>query len=331
MGVSKLAPKLFLAAAGAVGTCCVLKILYARTYKPKQPKGYKKQQPLSDQSSNPPRSPSTDCTRDAFREKKIPTDLDYVVIGTGMGSLYCAALLAKAGKKCLLIEQHYVAGGCTHSFEDHGYEFDTGLHYVGRMEKYKMLLDLVSTNVKVDWAKMGCEEDGYCYDEIKLGDDKPYKIRAGEEAFVSDLIEEFPDEAEAVREYVRLCKRVNKKADMYFYGKLFSPWIQYLLNKLVNKEYFEFASKSTWDVVCQLTSNKRLRGILCGQFGDYGLKPQDSSFLIQAGITAHYLGGAFYPIGGSQMISKALIPTIEAAGGRVLVSCRVKTIDVDGR
>ena len=31
----------------------------------------------------------------------------------------------------------------------------------------------------------------------------------------------------------------------------------------------------------ELTGEKRLRAILCGQFGDYGLKPQDSSFLIQ--------------------------------------------------
>jgi all-trans-retinol 13,14-reductase len=56
-------------------------------------------------------------------------------LGTGIGSLYCAGLLAKAGKTCVLLEQHYVAGGCTHAFHDGGFEFDTGLHYVGRMEK----------------------------------------------------------------------------------------------------------------------------------------------------------------------------------------------------
>jgi phytoene dehydrogenase-like protein len=25
-----------------------------------------------------------------------------------------------------VLEQHYIAGGCTHAFEDKGYEFDTG-------------------------------------------------------------------------------------------------------------------------------------------------------------------------------------------------------------
>ena len=31
----------------------------------------------------------------------------------------------------LVLEQHYVVGGTTHVFEDQGFEFDTGLHYIG--------------------------------------------------------------------------------------------------------------------------------------------------------------------------------------------------------
>ena len=80
---------------------------------------------------------------------------------------------------------------------------------------------MVSSGEKVEWAKMGSEKDGYSYDEIKLGQDKPFAFRAGEENFISDLTSEFPSEEDGIREYVRLCKRANKKADMYFYGKMF--------------------------------------------------------------------------------------------------------------
>ena len=149
-----------------------------------------------------------DVTRDAFRERKVPSDIDFIVVGSGMGSLYASALLAKAGFKILVLEQHYVAGGCTHSFEDKGFEFDTGLHYVGRIEKYQLLFDLVTdpSAEKVRWARMGTEEDGFCYDEIKLGSDEPFKFRAGEDAFIAGLVKEFPEEEDAVREWVRLCK-----------------------------------------------------------------------------------------------------------------------------
>ena len=146
-----------------------------------------------------------------------------------------------------------MAGGCTHSFHDKGYEFDTGLHYVGRIEKYSKLIDLVSTGggEKVKWAKMGNEKDGFAYDEIKLGKDKPFPICAGEKAFIDNLVKEFPDEENAIREYIRLCKKVNKLADMYFYGKLFHPIVQWILNKTINREYFSWACPLflCWSVV----------------------------------------------------------------------------------
>ena len=65
-----------------------------------------------------------------FSKRKIPDEVDVIIIGSGISGLYCAALLAKAGKRVLVLEQHYVAGGCTHCFEDKGWEFDTGSSYI---------------------------------------------------------------------------------------------------------------------------------------------------------------------------------------------------------
>jgi hypothetical protein len=67
-----------------------------------------------------------DITRDRITKKKVPENIDVIVIGSGIGSLYMSALLARAGKRVVVLEQHYVAGGCTHCFEDKGWEFDTG-------------------------------------------------------------------------------------------------------------------------------------------------------------------------------------------------------------
>ena len=55
-----------------------------------------------------------------FTSKKVPEDLDAVVVGSGIGGLSCAALLAKAGKKVLVLEQHDQAGGCCHTFIEKG-------------------------------------------------------------------------------------------------------------------------------------------------------------------------------------------------------------------
>ena len=59
-----------------------------------------------------------------YRKDKLNDNYDVIVIGSGIGGLTCAGLLSRVGKRVLVLEQHTIAGGCTHSFEDKGYEFD---------------------------------------------------------------------------------------------------------------------------------------------------------------------------------------------------------------
>ena len=73
--------------------------------------------------------------KNRYARSKIPQDIDTIIIGSGIGGLSTASLLAQSGKKVLVLEQHYLAGGCTHSFADKGTEHETGIHYVGSMEK----------------------------------------------------------------------------------------------------------------------------------------------------------------------------------------------------
>lgn len=66
------------------------------------------------------------CVVPGFLASKVPENLDAVVIGSGIGGLGVAVLLAKVGKKVLVLEQHDRAGGCCHTFSEKGYEFDVG-------------------------------------------------------------------------------------------------------------------------------------------------------------------------------------------------------------
>jgi hypothetical protein len=69
---------------------------------------------------------------DRWSAGKVPDSVDAIVIGSGMGGLTAAAILARAGKRVLVVEQHDVAGGGTHTFPlgpQGAYQFDSGLHY----------------------------------------------------------------------------------------------------------------------------------------------------------------------------------------------------------
>ncbi|CAE7809097.1 retsat, partial [Symbiodinium sp. CCMP2456] len=222
---------------------------------------------------------------------------------------------------------HYVAGGCTHEFTDKGWTFDTGVHYVGRVEKYGKLLDLVSDE-PIKFAQLGSESDGFVYDRIKLGEEPVQALRAGRQHFIEDLQKRFPEEREAIEKYVELVTKCNKGAELHFFGKLFARPIELLLDLLLGGKFKKLATRTAKEVLDELFSSELLKSILLGQFGDYGMRPSAASFFIHSGIVSHYLEGGYYPVGGPQRISRGLIRTIEKAGGRVLVNAPVARVEV---
>ncbi|GAB2283695.1 hypothetical protein Dimus_018191 [Dionaea muscipula] len=53
-------------------------------------------------------------------------EADVVVIGSGIGGLCCAGLLARYGQEVLVLESHDQPGGAAHSFNIKGFKFDSG-------------------------------------------------------------------------------------------------------------------------------------------------------------------------------------------------------------
>ena len=268
-----------------------------------------------------------DLQRDGYSKRKIPQDLDYIIIGSGISGLTTAAVLSKIGKRVLVLEQHYIAGGCCHTFTEDGYEFDTGIHYVGNIKKLNKILDLV-TDSPITWTKMGntfndCTE---VYDEIVVND-KSFKIRSGEQKFTADLIRRFPNEKTNIQNYFKLVKHVNS-LNLFFILKIFpNNFIKRWIINYFCKDYLKYAKKNAYDTVFdEITQNKDLIAILFGQHGDAATPPKQMSFIIHAGIVGHYLDGGYYPNGGPSKISGELIKTIVKYNGRVLVRKGVKKI-----
>ena len=64
----------------------------------------------------------------SYKQHPVTGAWDVIVIGSGIGGLAAAGLLARhAGKRVLVLERHYTAGGFTQTFSRPGFEWDVGL------------------------------------------------------------------------------------------------------------------------------------------------------------------------------------------------------------
>ncbi len=299
--------------------------LYKRFQKWKNtPYGYKKlyafQAPIH-------RTRKRQIIQDRYNKNKIPNNIDTIVVGSGPGGLGTAALLSRLGQTVLVLEQHDIAGGCTHAYEDHGYEFDTGVHYVGNIPKYRKLLKEI-TQEEIEWKRMGTYEDDWTYDVINVNGQN-FPLRSGKNKLLLDLINKFPDEQEGIMGFYAEVEKVYREGRWFFMMKFLPEWLVTFLLTTVLLKFYERCQRTTEEVINEYIENEHLKTVILGQFPDVGVPPDRSSFVLHAGVIKHYMDGAWYPIGGTSMIAKNIIPVIEKAGGRVLVGQGVWKVIVD--
>ncbi|MFI8381565.1 phytoene desaturase family protein [Pseudomonas sp. NPDC079086] len=261
-----------------------------------------------------------------FRPRLVQGDYDAIIIGSGIGGLTTAALLAKLGKRVCVLEQHYTAGGYTHSYEREGYEWDVGVHYIGEVHKpwsaIRRVFDVISDG-KLEWAPMDAH-----YDRIVIGE-QTYDYVAGREEFKAEMARHFPGETAVLERYVDLLSEVSAKVPRFFAGQALPRSLGMLYSKLRRLWLPDYFFKTTREVLEGLTDNQELIGVLTAQWGDYGLPPAEAAFVMHAMVAKHYITGGNYPVGGATKISESIIPVIEAAGGQVFTYAGVDKILVE--
>lgn len=272
--------------------------------------------------------------KQGFSEDKVPADLDAIVVGSGIGGMSTAAIMAKAGKRVLVLEQHDQAGGCCHTFIDKNYEFDVGIHYIGEMQYQsisKTYFDQI-TDGQVEWEPLD-----ETYDEVIFAEpEKPvrkYPVRCGKGNWASDLKKFFPSEEANIDKFFDLLEKIREGNSKSVLVKVLPLWLVWFLNTtgLLSyiTDFYDWNAKSCKEVVYGITENQELRDIFCYCFGDFGTPPSKAGFPMQTLLHTHFQKGAAYPIGGASEIAFHIIPVIEAAGGRVLVRAEVTQILID--
>ncbi len=250
---------------------------------------------------------------------------DAIVIGSGMGGMTSAGMLAQLGRKVLLLEQHYVPGGFTHAFKRPGYEWDVGVHAIGEVTRHSMTGRLLHklTAGALEWRSLGSEYDIFHYpDGLRVGfADTP-------DGFVANLAEAFPRHVDSIRAYLKRVREVSAAMRAYYLSRCLPSAIAWPFEQTLARRAKAELAATCAGVMESLVPDERLRAVLCAQWGYQGATPKHASFAMQALVTRHFAWGAYYPVGGSKRIAWTMLEELARNGGHTAIKADVERIEV---
>lgn len=263
-------------------------------------------------------------------------ETDVIVIGSGIGGLSCASLLAKYGFDVVVCESHSIPGGAAHSFERNGYKFDSGpslysgLSYNPSSNPLKQVLNAIGENLNfVTYDTWGC-----CLPE---GD---FDTSVGGEQFCEVLLRLRGEQAVAEwRELQRVMAPLGRAATAMSPAALrldigavltvgsFAPS---LFEHIASFPKLIGAFSPIMDSVIQDPFTRNWLDLLC--FLLSGLPASGTSAAEVAFMFADwYRPGVMldYPIGGSGALVNALVRGLERHGGQLMLNTHVEEILVE--
>ena len=254
---------------------------------------------------------------------------DAIVIGSGIGGLGAAAALGKRGKRVLLLEQHTVAGGQTQTFSRQGWQFATGVHYIGGVGpqagsqgQFGRLLT---------WLSDGALQFAPCanpYDIVRLPGFE-FGIPHPEAAYRAALLARFPADRAAIDGWFQANHDARKTAFTLMALHSLPSWVAAGVRLFRGRQAEAWVRHTLAEELARI-GNPQLRAVLGARWGDYGAAPAAAPFVEHALVTGSYDAGAYYPVGGPARFAQTLLPAVLGAGGECRLGARVSRILVEG-
>ena len=244
-----------------------------------------------------------------------------LIIGGGLGGLFCGAILAKESLKVTVLEKNAAIGGGLQSFTRFGEVFDTGMHVVGGLQEggnIRRLLEYLGIWNKVHVQAIPAD----CADLLYFAEDKHYyRIASGKEQFVASLAKDFPFQLDNLTRYVDAMYRLVEEMDLFH----LRPSTRDIFS---HSEEFSMAADA---FIAKYISDKRLQRIVAYVNPLYGGRAGTTPAFIHATISVLHINGLCRFAGGSQLFAETLGDFIKEHGGEVLASKEVQHIHTEGR
>lgn len=243
---------------------------------------------------------------------------DVVIIGSGLGGMLSAVMLARSGMKVCVLEKNKQIGGCLQTFSLQKKVFDSCVHYIGGMGEGHTLHRIFRYAGIMDKLQLkALDENGF--DRIVFGKESIlYPQATGPEQFIEQLLPFFPQERVSLQQYIRTLSEVTARFPLYGL-------------RMGSSE--EKAGVTGWELTAtmqQLIPNQRLRNVLLGNSLLYAGIAEITPFYVHALVQASYIHSAHKVVPGSSEISKLLWRELQSLGGVVHRSTEIVKLAEEG-
>ena len=244
-----------------------------------------------------------------------------VIIGGGLGGLFCGAILAKEGLHVTVLEKNVTIGGGLQTFQRFGEVFDTGMHVVGGMQPGGNIWRICRYLGIEDKVRLK-EVDADCADRLYFAEDhRYYTIAKGREQYVETLAKEFPQERENLQRYVDALFHLTEELDLFYLRPMRTDLYSHSDDFLLSAD----------DFIAKHISDSRLRSVVAYMNPLYGGRGGQTPAYVHAVISVLYINGASRFVGGSSHFADLLADVIRHQGGEVVAGDAVTWIEVNNR
>lgn len=248
-----------------------------------------------------------------------------IIIGGGLGGLIAGATLSKRGYKVLLLEQHYIPGGCATSFKRKDFVMEVGLHELDGLHDLDTKVEIFSyldVFKHIDFLQV---PELFQLNRPEFNFTFPH----GTKEAIKKLTEAFPEEEKGIQQFFKLTNGVLKEIPKIPQSKFIATVI-YPLMPLLFPNVVKSSGITVGDWLDKHIKNEKLKLLLTTNILYYSDDPYNMSMMYFSVAQGSYIGGGGHFIkGGSQKLSDYLSLYIEQMGGKVLLGKMVEDILVD--
>lgn len=235
---------------------------------------------------------------------------DHVVVGAGISGLTSAALLARDGKKVLLIEKAPAVGGSMVRFSLNGIPFETGFHFTGGLAPGGLLHDMLKV-LGVDEAIQPLPFSGTDGTRFVFEDSgHSFNFACDRTESIRQLKEQFPEESDAFDAFFM---RLDAVCDATTSMNLRT------IGEAMHLSDDDYVSLET--VLDELFKDDELKAMLAGYCLCYGVSPNEISFANHARMVQGMHDGIVTVEGGGDAFVAAIKKKLDEYG----VEIRCKT------